>query len=69
MPAKKRPAAEVEVTPDMIKAGALALVSSDRRIESDADIAERIFRVMLKASRGTSFLEKEALPAASGPET
>lgn len=45
------PAIEIEITPAMIEAGALALSKHDAEFESSEEAVARIFRAMLAAPR------------------
>mgnify|MGYP000265305677 CR=1 FL=1 len=45
---------EVEVTPEMIEAGAEALVWRDSRVEGVEEVAERVFRAMWAVSPGAA---------------
>ena len=45
---------EIEITPEMIQAGAAALAGWENENESYAEAAERIFRAMICASPGSS---------------
>jgi hypothetical protein len=47
------PEDEIEVTPAMIDAGLNALWVTDRRLEMEEKMMERVFRAMLAASTST----------------
>jgi hypothetical protein len=52
---KCKEATKVEITPEMIKAGVAALYGTDKRFDSDEEIAAKIFRAMAaKVSRPTN---------------
>jgi hypothetical protein len=49
MDQRDRPDDEIEVTPEMLAAGRLAMLSFDGRFERHEDAAERVFWAMLEA--------------------
>jgi hypothetical protein len=40
---------EIEITPEMIEAGVMAVLCSDRRVESSEDIISKIYSAMVEA--------------------
>ena len=46
---KRQPAAEIEVTPEMVEAGVEVFCAFDRRFDSEDDVVKEIFRVMVGA--------------------
>jgi hypothetical protein len=54
---------EIEITPEMIEAGVVALVSYNPDFELEEDAAARIFKAMITVSRmGKTVVMVEVLP-------
>ena len=50
---RDRPADEIEVTLEMIRAGAAVIASFDRRVADDADLAVWVYQAMVGVDRRT----------------